>query len=122
MADLVKLQENLKKRGFAVSFFETSAEAAAYLADKVAGKKVGFGGSMTVKQMGLDAALTRVGATMFGHWVGSTHEEAAAAPVYISSVNGVAETGELINIDGTGNRVASTIYGHEALYLVFGVN
>ena len=122
MADLVKLQENLKKRGFAVSFFETSAEANAYLAGKLAGKTVGFGGSMTVQEMGLDTALAQAGATLAGHWYGSTHGEAAAAPVYISSVNGAAETGELINIDGTGNRVASTIYGHEALYLVFGVN
>ena len=122
MADLVKLQENLKNRGFAVSFFETSAEANAYLAGKLAGKTVGFGGSMTVREMGLDTALAQAGATLLGHWFGSTHGEAAAAPVYISSVNGAAETGELINIDGTGNRVASTIYGHEALYLVFGVN
>ena len=122
MADLVKLQENLKQRGFAVSCFETSAEAVAYLAGKLAGKTIGFGGSMTVKEMGLPDALAQAGATLVGHWFGSTSEEAAAAPVYISSVNGAAETGELINIDGTGNRVASTIYGHEALYLVFGVN
>lgn len=122
MADLVKLQENLKARGFAVSRFETSAEANAYLAGKLAGKTVGFGGSMTVKEMGLPDALAQAGAALVGHWFGNTAEEAAAAPVYISSVNGAAETGELINIDGTGNRVASTIYGHEALYLVFGAN
>ena len=38
------------------------------------------------------------------------------------SVNGLAETGELINIDGSGNRVASTLYGHEKVYLVIGRN
>lgn len=122
MADITKLQENLARRGFAVSYFETSGEANAYLSAKLAGQAIGLGGTMTVKEMGLDAALTAAGAKLVAHWNGNTAEEAAAAPVYISSVNGAAETGELINIDGTGNRVASTIYGHEALYLVFGVN
>lgn len=122
MADLVKLQENLKKRGFAVSYFETVADANAYLCEKLAGKTVGFGGSMTMLEMGLNELLPQCGAELVGHWAGNTLEETAVTPVYISSVNGVAETGELINIDGTGNRVASTIFGHEELYLIFGVN
>ena len=41
---------------------------------------------------------------------------------YISSVNGLAETGELINIDNTGNRVASTLYGHKKVYFIIGKN
>ena len=122
MADLAKLRDNLEKRGFAVSCFETAKEANAYLCEKLAGKTVGFGGSMTMLEMGLNETLPQCGAELVGHWAGNTLEEAAAAPVYISSVNGAAETGELINIDGTGNRVASTIFGHEALYLIFGVN
>ena len=40
----------------------------------------------------------------------------------LTSVNGLAETGELINIDGTGNRVASTIFGHEEVYFLVGSN
>lgn len=122
MADIMKFRENLEKRGFAVSYFETSAEANAYLAQKLAGKSVGIGGSMTVKDMGLDTALEAAGAKLIWHWNGGTAREAAGAEVYISSVNGAAESGELINIDGTGNRVASTIFGHKELYLVFGVN
>ena len=39
-----------------------------------------------------------------------------------SSVNGLAETGEIINIDGTGNRVAAIFYGHKKVYLVVGKN
>ena len=42
--------------------------------------------------------------------------------MYLSSVNAIAETGEILNIDGTGNRVAATLYGHKKLYLVTGVN
>ena len=42
--------------------------------------------------------------------------------MYISSANGVAETGELVNIDGTGNRVAATLYGPEKVYFIVGIN
>ena len=42
--------------------------------------------------------------------------------MYLSSVNGAAETGELINIDGTGNRVASGLFGHEKVYFIIGQN
>ena len=47
---------------------------------------------------------------------------ANAAEIYVSSVNGLVETGEIINIDGNCNRVASIFYGHEKVYLVVGVN
>ena len=47
---------------------------------------------------------------------------ATGAQVYLTSVNGAAETGELINIDGTGNRVASGLFGHEKVYFIVGRN
>ena len=56
------------------------------------------------------------------HWEGGSVQEAMDTQVYISSVNGLAETGEIINIDGNGNRVASTLFGHETVYLVVGSN
>lgn len=121
MADLVKTKENLEARGFAVTVFDTAAQAADYLVERLAGKSVGAGGSMTVKQLGLPERLSEC-ADLRSHWTGATHQEAAAAQAYICSANGLAETGEIVNIDGTGNRVASTLYGHEELYLVVGVN
>ena len=58
------------------------------------------------------------------HWKGGPAERDAAigADVYLTSVNGLAETGELINIDGTGNRVAATLYGHKKIYFIIGRN
>lgn len=56
-------------------------------------------------------------------WGGSEdRKKAAQADVYIASANGLAETGEIINIDGAGNRIASTLYGHEKVYFVIGRN
>ena len=121
MADINKLRANLEERGFVTAYFETAAEAAQYLDAKIDGKSVGLGGSVTAQQLELEKLLP-VHNVVHWHWLGGTHADAAEAEVYISSVNGLAETGEIINIDGTGNRVASTIFGHKELYLVVGVN
>lgn len=121
MADIQTLRKNLEQRGFSTSYFSTGKEASDYLNKKIDGKTVGIGGSLTVKQIGLDQLLATHNDIKW-HWSGATPQEAATAQVYLSSVNGIAETGEIVNIDGTGNRVASTIFGHEELYLLVGIN
>ena len=121
MADLVKLQKNLEERGFAVSRFDTAAQAADCLDAALDGKTIGIGGSITVQEMGLADRLAKHN-TVLWHWAGSTTQAAAGAQVYLTSVNGAAETGELINIDGTGNRVASGLFGHEKVYFIVGRN
>ena len=120
--------ENLKKRGFEVSYFDTAPEAKAYLNQVIDGKTVGVGGSVTLQQMGLYDVLSTHN-TLHWHWYAGdgvpmvdTHKQAANAQIYLSSINAIAESGELINIDGTGNRVASTLYGHEKVYIVTGIN
>ncbi|MCF2664470.1 lactate utilization protein [Oscillibacter valericigenes] len=121
MFDTVK--QNLETRGFSVRTFATAAEAAAYLNEAIDGKTVGFGGSVTLKDMGLYELLGSHNEVHW-HWVNGQEERKAAmgTQVYLSSANGLAETGEIINIDGSGNRVASTLYGHEKVYLVIGRN
>ena len=121
MFDTVK--QNLETRGFSVRTFATAAEAAAYLNEAIDGKTVGFGGSVTLKNMGLYELLGSHNEVHW-HWVNGPEERKAAmrTQVYLSSANGLAETGEIINIDGSGNRVASTLYGHEKVYLVIGRN
>ena len=76
---------------------------------------------MTVQEMGLYPRLAAHNDTIW-HWDKAGLEQAAVTDVYISSVNGLAETGEIINIDGTGNRVASTLFGHKKVYFVVGKN
>ena len=53
LSDLDQLEETFTRNGFAFSYFETGEEAAAYLAQKCAGKKSTFGGSMTLNALGL---------------------------------------------------------------------
>lgn len=123
--DLTKTVENLKKRGFTVSVYHTGAEAAAAIASSLHGKTIGIGGSVTIDTLGLDTMLAKDN-TVYWHWKQQPTEEvrqkANAAEVYLSSANAIAETGEIVNIDGTGNRVASLMYGHERVIIIAGEN
>ena len=122
MTSLERTAEALRQRGFTVSVFETEEAAADYLDGAIDGRTVGFGGSMTLEAMDLWERL-RTHNQVYSHLHGfPLGPEAAGAQVYVTSVNGLAETGEVINIDGIGNRVASTLYGHEKVYLVAGRN
>ena len=117
------VKKNLEARGFSVSTFSTAAEAAAYLDSAIDGTTVGIGGSMTVQQMGLHEKLAAHNEVHW-HWTDGPEARATAAhaDVYITSANGLTENGEVINIDGAGNRVASTLYGHKRVYFIIGRN
>ena len=121
--DLEKTRENLEQRGFIAKTFATAADAAAYLDGAIDGATVGFGGSITLQEMGLYEKLSAHNEVIW-HWKGDedAHARAAQAQVYIASANGLAETGEIVNIDSAGNRVAGTLYGHERVYFVIGRN
>lgn len=126
--DFETVRGNLTALGYKVSVFPTAAEAAAYLNEQIDGQTVGVGGSMTVQEMGLYDSLAAHN-TVFWHWrvpegqnQNDVRVRAQSADVYISSVNGLADTGEIVNIDGAGNRVSSTIFGHKKVYLLVGEN
>lgn len=124
MADIEKLKQNLLREGFLVSCFDTAQEACAYLNSAIDGVTVGFGGSQTVRDMGLYEKLSAHN-QCYWHWDKVNNvipPEATNAQVYITSLNGVSENGELINIDGGGNRVASSLYGHQKVYFIIGEN
>ena len=67
------VKRNLEARGYAVRVFGTGAEAAAYLDQAIDGRTVGFGGSLTLDQLGLYDALGK-------HNTGVCHWKQAAAP------------------------------------------
>lgn len=125
MADFTAAKKNLEARGFSVTTFRTAAEAADYLDKAVDGVSVGFGGSATLDELGLYERLAAHN-DVFWHWKAentqAARRQAMTADVYFSSVNGLAESGELINIDGVGNRIAATLYGHKKVWFVVGRN
>lgn len=126
--DFTVLKQNLERLGYQVSEFDTKEAAAKYLDGRIDDKSVGFGGSMTLKEMGLYDTLKTHNQVLW-HWnvpEGRSGDEilkdAQTADIYISSVNGIAQTGEIINIDGNCNRVAGMMFGHDKVYLVAGEN
>ncbi len=125
MANVQKLKENLERNGFAVSYYDTAAEATAALTAAIKGKTVGMGGSCTLRDMGLFEALSEEN-EVYWHWkqqpMNEIRSKANAAQVYLTSANGVAETGEIINIDGDGNRLSATTFGDKKVYIIIGIN
>lgn len=124
--DLDTAVNNLKKKGYLVTVFDTAAEAADYLDRTVDGTTVGMGGSVTLESMGLFERLSSHNKAVW-HWRSPENKEVALreamhTAVYLSSVNGLAETGEIVNIDGTCNRVSAMTFGHERVIFVAGEN
>ena len=107
--NLEKTIRNLEGRGFRVSHFEKAEDAAAHIAGQVSGKTVGIGGSKTIEALGLFEKLSENN-TVYWHWKTpgrDTLNAAALTDVYLSSANAISEDGEIVNIDGTGNRIAA---------------
>ena len=121
--ELEQVCKNLQARGFAAQIFPDGQAAADYLDGVIDGTSVGFGGSVTLQEIGAYNRLARHN-EVWWHWAGENEEREKAmnTEVYLSSVNGLSEGSELINIDGAGNRVASTLYGHKRVYFVVGQN
>lgn len=125
--DFSTIKKNLEAKGYTVTCFENGSAATEYLSAQITGKTVGFGGSMTLRELGLYDILKKNNETLW-HWQtenkdpADLRERAGNAEIYFSSVNGMSEDGQIINIDGSCNRVASILYGHKKVFLVVGRN
>ena len=122
------LKKSLENKGYEVLTFATGTEAAEALDTRIDGKTVGIGGSLTVHQLGLFGKLAGHNTVYWhdevpeGMTPVQTRSAATRAQVYLSSVNGISEQGEIVNIDNTGNRVAAISYGPEEVFLIAGKN
>lgn len=126
--DVKRTIRSLENNGFKVSYFENAEEAAKYIDGAVDEKTVGFGDSQTILKLGLYDRLSSHNDIYDPNQKTCEAEfqklakEAMDTEVFILSVNGMAETGEMVNIDGTGNRVAGSLYGHKKVIFVAGIN
>lgn len=89
--DTGAFEENLRKRGIVLKVFDTKEEAASYLTQAIKGKTVGFGGSMTLEEMGLYEKLKPEN-TLYWHWRQEmTGDEAKGESVYGRCLHRVAQ-------------------------------
>ena len=124
MADLEKTRKNLEGRGFRVHRFASGAEAAEFLVQTLHGTSIGIGGSVTIDTLGVYDRLCGSNEVLW-HWKNhapETRERAGKAETYLCSANGVSENGEIVNIDGFGNRLAATLHGTGKVYMIVGKN
>lgn len=123
-----KVKNALLDREYAVSVFSTSVEATDYLDHEIDGKDVSFGGSITLSQLNIPKRLSKhnkiyLPSPMFDELECEIDfTQAATSEVFLTSVNALAETGELVSIDGIGNRISSMLYGHKKIYFIVGRN
>ena len=122
--DIEKTIKNLESRGFKVRYFATGAEAADYVCGAVGGGSVGIGGSKTIEKLGLYERLSETN-DVYWHWRtpgAETLRQEVGADYFLSSANAISEDGEILNIDGNGNRVAATLFGHKKVFIISGTN
>lgn len=125
-----KILANLKKRGFGAYFCESSAEATALalaLTDK--NGTASWGGSKTLSQIGLIDRLRTDGFNLIDRDTAKTANErielmrsALLCDTFFMSTNAMSEDGVLVNIDGSGNRVAAMCYGPKSVIVIVGKN
>lgn len=126
--NLEKTIHSLKQKLYSVKCFDTQEEAAVYLDTQIDGKVVGFGDSKTMIDMRLYDRLSKHN-TVYDPNQGVDYsgflalaKKCLTTDIFLTSVNAMAETGEMVNIDGTGNRVAGSLFGHEKVYFILGTN
>ena len=122
--DYDRIRKNFENHGFSTQFFATAEEARDYLAGTLNRQTIGFGGSVSLREMGLYEALSEKNVVVWHNRVLSddVRRLANSTSIYVTSVNAVSETGEIVNIDGTGNRIAMTAYGPKECYYIVGKN
>ncbi len=114
------------KRGFKTHHFSTKEELQEFLKSEIKDKSIGIGGSVTLSELGVYDAIKERNSVAW-HAIDRSDEtfiNAALAQIYILSANAISETGEIVNIDGRGNRVASSIHGakREKVIYICGTN
>lgn len=122
--------KNLEKRNMEGYFFQTSAECVDAVINSIPqGSVIGWGGSETIKECGLMDAIHNASYELVDRAAAKSPEEArqiyaktVLADYYLMSSNALTIDGELINIDGNGNRVACLIQGPSHVILVVGMN
>ena len=125
--DVVKA---LQRRGFGAEYVSTAEEALKRVLEIIPeGATVGIPGTITARDIGALDALKERGNTVYQHWGKMSNEERRearfkenTAEVFLTSANALTRDGIIINIDGTGNRVAGMAWGNGLVLFVIGLN
>ena len=124
------LVKNLKSRHFDAWYCEDKASALAKALELIPeGSTVGWGGALSARQIGLMDAVNAGNYRAIDRDQCKTPEEklqaakeSMFADVFLTGANALSLDGQMVNIDGTGNRVAAVIYGPGTVLVIAGMN
>ena len=128
---LQKTLDNLRKNGFDARLVHNKEEARTLIAEYIVPYgSVGFGGSMTVKTLGIQDLAREHRAKVYDHGMPNLSAEeklemmrkSLTCDLYMTGANANSEEGKIFNIDGTGNRVAAMTFGPKKVVIVAGMN
>ena len=127
----LKTVEVLKKNAFDALYVSDQEAACAEVLNRIPkAARVGVGGSMTMRQIGVLDTLEKRGHEIFDHWKPGLSEEDVSkirkahlsCDVFLTSVNAVTLEGMLVSTDGIGNRVGAMMFGPGRVIVVAGAN
>lgn len=124
------LMQNLKKRHFEAFYCESRTAALEKALELIPeGASVGWGGAMSAQQIGLMDALAERNVKLLDRSKAETPQErdrlmkqCLTADVFLTGANALSLDGQMVNIDGNGNRVAAIVYGPDSVIVVAGMN
>lgn len=124
------LVKNLKSRHFDAYYCETREQALEKALELIPkGATVGWGGALSAKQIGLIDAMNAGEYNAIDRDKTTSPEERVKAmkrcllaDVFITGANALSLDGQMVNIDGVGNRVAAIVYGPESVIVIAGMN
>lgn len=122
------LKENLEKRGFHAVICDDLQDAARFIFKTFPVNNdmiIGMGNSLTSDALGIKKIWEKQTSAIYQHVPDSSESEtkkALLADIYLTSANAISFDGQIVNIDGMGNRTAATCYGPKQVIYVIGKN
>lgn len=124
------LVKKLLSRHYEAYYCKTKEQALEKALDLIPkGSTVGWGGAMSAQQIGLLDAMHNGDYHFIDRDQTKTPEErkqamkrCLLADVFITGANALSMDGQMVNIDGNGNRVAAIVYGPESIIVIAGMN
>ena len=124
------LVQNLRRRHFDAWYCATASEAREKALELIPeGASVGWGGALSASQIGLIQSLKEGRYAVLDRDATSSPEERGAvmrrcfdADCFITGANALSLDGQMVNIDGVGNRVGLIVYGPEHVIVIAGMN
>ncbi len=129
MKQIEEIKKSYTRRGFDFSYFETCDEAIDFILSLIPeGSSIGFGGSVTVTESGLLDEMQKKKYDLIHRAIRNDipqeeiYKRMYLCDWYVSSANALTTGGEIINIDGRGNRVSAILDGPKNVVIFCGVN